>query len=328
MNESKLISFIRGSASESEKKEIIAWIESSDKNRKQFNSLKNLWALSPPSEYFNQIYDPKILKRANKITGLARRRLITEISKYAAAFVLIILASSITFLLTRANIEHDLGSSWQTITCAPGQTSEVIFPDGSVATLNSGSSLSYSAKYSVKERSIKLEGEAMFDVKTNAEIPFTVEARGIVVRATGTSFNVDAYTSDREMNITLVSGIVQLSNSDGRFLSAMKAGENARIDMVANKLYISEVNTDYYVSWQKGIIMFSNKRLGDIALDMERWYNVSIIFSDPEMEDIRYSGAILKNKPVDQVLEILRLTSNFDYDISIKENKASIITIK
>ncbi len=328
MNESILISFIRGQVSENEQEEIIAWIEESEENRRQFNSLKNLWALTPPSEYFKQVHDSGILARANKITGLARRRLVLELSKYAAALVLIIIASSLTFLLTRSKIEKDLGLSWQTITCPPGQTSEVVFPDGSVATLNSGSSITYSANYSVSERSVKLEGEAMFDVISNAEIPFTVEARGIVVRATGTNFNVDAYPSDREMNITLVNGIVQLIASGGRFLSEMKPGENARIDMVANKLYLSEVNTDYYISWQKGIIMFSNKRLGDIALDMERWYNVSIIFSDPKMEDIRYSGAILKNKPVDQVLEILRLTSNFDYDINIQENKASIITIK
>lgn len=328
MNESRLINFIKDSVPESEKEEIIAWIEASEQNRRQFNSLKNLWALTPPSEYYNQIHDSNILGRANKITGLARRRLVIKLSKYAAAIAMIILASSITFLSTRSKIEQNLGLSWQTITCPPGQTSEVIFPDGSIATLNSGSSLRYSADYAVKRRSIKLEGEAIFDVKTNSEIPFTVEARGIIIMATGTSFNVDAYPSDSEMNITLINGGVTLSRIDGQLISKMKPGENARIDMDASKLYISEVNTDYYVSWQKGIIVFTNKQLGDIALDMERWYNVSIIFSDPEMKKIKYSGAILKNKPVDQVLEILKLTSHFEYDINVQENKASIITIK
>ncbi len=145
---------------------------------------------------------------------------------------------------------------------------------------------------------------------------------------TGTSFNVNASPFDKEVNITLVEGSVNLSNTNGRFLSKMEPGENARIDASSNKLNISEVDIDYYISWQRGIIMFTNKSLGEIALDLEKWYNVIIIFSDQKMKEIKYSGAIMKNKPIDQVLEILNLTSNFEYEMDIKDNKVSVITIK
>lgn len=328
MNESRLISFIKGSASESEAEEVIEWIEASEQNRREFNIIKNLWAITPPSEYLNQTHSLSLMALASKITGQNRRTFVLGMVKYAAALIFVIVASSITFLSTKSKMEKNLGMAYQTITAPPGQTSEVTFPDGSVATLNSGSSLSYSADYEIKKRSVKLKGEAMFKVETNQKIPFTVEARGIVVTAIGTSFNVNAYPSDKEVNITLVEGCVKLSNTNGRFLSKMEPGENARIDMSANKLYISEVDTDYYLSWQRGLIMFTNTSLGEIALDMERWYNVSILFSDKKMKEIKYSGAILKNKPIDQVLEILKLTSHFDYEIEINDNKVNVITIK
>ncbi len=328
MNETRLINFIKGSASKSEAKEVIDWIEASEQNRREFNTIKNLWAITPPSEYLNQTHSLSLMALASKITGQNRRTFVLGMVKYAAALIFILLASSITFLSTKSKIEKNLGLAYQTITSPPGQTSKVTFPDGSVATLNSGSSISYSADYEIKKRSIKLKGEAMFEVETNQKIPFTVEARGIVVTATGTSFNVNAYSSDKEVNITLVEGSVNLSNTNGRFLSKMEPGENARIDASSNKLNISEVDIDYYISWQRGIIMFTNKSLGEIALDLEKWYNVIIIFSDQKMKEIKYSGAIMKNKPIDQVLEILNLTSNFEYEMDIKDNKVSVITIK
>lgn len=328
MEVSKLISYIKGSASKSDAREVIEWIEASEQNRRKFSEIKNLWALTPPIEYFNSLPISEFKVRTDIITGKHRKQFVLNFAKYAAAIVFIILASSITFLITNSRIEKKLRISCQTITTLYGQTSEISFPDGSVATLNSGSSIRYSSDYTVNKRLVKLEGEAIFDVKSNPEIPFTVKARGIIITAKGTIFNVDAYPTDKEMNITLIEGHVSISDSNGRFLSKIYPYENARIDMNTKKLNISEVDPDNYLSWQKGIIIFKDKSFEDIAKDLERCYNVSIEFSDQRMREVKYSGAILKNKPIDQVLEVLKLTSNFEYHIDIKDNEPNIVTIK
>ncbi|MCY7351972.1 MAG: FecR domain-containing protein [Cytophagaceae bacterium] len=78
---------------------------------------------------------------------------------------------------------------------------EVSLPDGSRVTLNRKSKLTYPADFDEDIRSVSLTGEAFFDVKTNSEKPFIIQAAGAEVRVLGTSFNVDATTPNVTVNV-------------------------------------------------------------------------------------------------------------------------------
>jgi transmembrane sensor len=94
--------------------------------------------------------------------------------------------------------------------CSLGGRSEVILPDGSKVKLNAGSNISYSNNFGYAERNILLEGEGYFEVETNPQIPFVVEASGLKIKAFGTIFNVKAYPEEEEITTTLVEGMVKL----------------------------------------------------------------------------------------------------------------------
>src|SRR5690606_33977284 len=79
---------------------------------------------------------------------------------------------------------------------APGEKLQVILPDGTRVWLNSVSELEFPEHFGSKERSVSLSGEAFFEVAKDSIRPFRVVANGTVTTALGTSFNVEAKSSD------------------------------------------------------------------------------------------------------------------------------------
>ncbi len=327
MNDLDILKFIRKELSPEEERLFLEWIEESDENRRRFNSLKNLWALTAinPEGVSSTLAETDEEGDRHYRPGL-RNRLIS-FCKYAA---IIVVTFGLSVYLCRVNFapwsKKDI--QYYTVSAPPGQATNITLADGTAVTLNSGTVLTYPENYSEKNRRVALTGEAFFEVHHDAKNPFTVTASGIDIVATGTSFNVDAYTEDCQVNVTLVDGSVGLFNEVGENLVTLNPGENVRIAFPSREMEVTQVDTRFYTSWQQGMITFSNRRLEDIARDLERWYSVEIVFTNEACKEIRYSGAILKHKPVDQVLEILHLTSDFTFDIEVIDNKLSRITIK
>ena len=99
-----------------------------------------------------------------------------------------------------------------TITSAPGMVTKTILPDGSEVWLNAMSSLTYPLRFTKKERTVQLSGEAYFKVVSDERHRFNVKTpQEMVVSAYGTEFNVNAYESETNCEVTLASGQVEVS---------------------------------------------------------------------------------------------------------------------
>ena len=95
-----------------------------------------------------------------------------------------------------------------------GQMREVTLPDGTEVTLNVASSLKYNARYGKETREVWLDGEAFFDVESDAECPFSIHSGMLDVNVTGTSFNVCAYPDDHYTSVLVKSGKVGVTYGD------------------------------------------------------------------------------------------------------------------
>ena len=327
MKDHDIIRFIKNELAQKEQTKVIEWIEKSEANRKRYNDLKNAWALSGmiPDPLWGNKADNTILHVTT--TGSGARSLFTSIVKYAA-IIMVTAGLSFYFFKLTADRGERLGDKLHLVTAPRGLAANVALADGSKVMLNSGSGLSYPANFSSKNRIVNLEGEAFFDINSDSDHPFIVTVSGFEIIATGTSFNVDAYPDGTKMNVTLVEGSVHVLSTGTCTRVDLVAGENMQLDRSTDEMLVSRVDTKFYTSWQQGIISFTNKRLEDIALDLERWYCVNISFESDNLREIRLTGTILKHKPIDQVLEILKLTSGFRYEITVVDNQFNRITIK
>ena len=71
------------------------------------------------------------------------------------------------------------------------QNTKYQFSDGSTGYLNSGSKLKFPFQFSY-DRSVKLTGEAIFEVVRNEVFPFDVFTQNLDIKVLGNTFNVIA----------------------------------------------------------------------------------------------------------------------------------------
>ncbi|MCW0483937.1 FecR family protein [Gaoshiqia sediminis] len=327
MEKDKIISYITGQITDQkEKAEVRRWINESNANKQMFIQLKNAYALTRKSSGITDV-EEEYLKLQSKVP-FRTRRLITEIFKYAAV---IILTFGITWSIQKNyfNGQHAESMQMNEVICPAGQITELVLSDGSKVWLNAESRISYPSHFNTKQRSVQLTGEAFFEVKKDAERPFLVKTRSINIKVLGTSFNVDAYEKDQIEKITLVEGKVELQNKSGTRITEMFPGQLARYDRNNKKIHFSEVDTRFFSSWKEGKMTFFNEPLVMIAMKLERWYNVKITFASEEIKSYRFSGTILKYKPIDQILQVVKLSSLIDYKINVNpEDRNEIILTK
>ena len=263
--------------------------------------------------------------------------------KIAAVLVMVLLAGYLTYFISNRNKSNAI-SSISSYHVPYGSKSYIRLPDGTMVWLNAGSTLSYDRQLGIENRDVRLEGEAFFAVKENIQHPFTVEAKGTLIQVVGTSFNVKAYLEEDYVETTVVEGIVKVltaqnsndessaiilkpnqrliipsySRSESATIHAEKLNDASESKQSAGKISVSSnVNTEFYTSWKEDKWMINSEKLGDLAIQIERRYDVVIFFSDLEIKQFVYSG-ILKDENLEEVLQIIASTSPIKFEIDNK----------
>ena len=67
--------------------------------------------------------------------------------------------------------------------------------------------------------------------------------------------------------------------------------------------------------WIKNKLVFDAESLEQVAQKIERWYDAKVIINNEELKHMEYSG-IFDNESVEQVIEALHITGNFNYKIT------------
>lgn len=208
-----------------------------------------------------------------------------------------------------------------------GQMSQLTLSDGTMVWLNSGTTLRYPDRFGADNRSVSVIGEAFFKVAKMPYKPFTINSTDLTVEVLGTSFNFSAYQEDSYSSVTLVEGKVAVKDSLGKTIAQLHPGQMVTKNKYSNVLNIKEVKIASYSAWTEGKIFFDDERLDQIAFKLERWFNVEISFADPQLKSKRFTGTILKNKPVDQIMQALELLSPIKFHHQVNTNGKDKITI-
>jgi transmembrane sensor len=150
-------------------------------------------------------------KLFQRITQQQQTRPVYKLNRYftpfniAAAIVFVSLLGFITSIIFKGNSEPDiLFTSAETV-------KQQTLSDGSTVALNKQSTLTVMHDFNTKQRKVKLEGEAFFDIKHNEEISFVIEAGNLLIKDIGTAFNVKAEAKSDSISVFVTEGIVELS---------------------------------------------------------------------------------------------------------------------
>jgi ferric-dicitrate binding protein FerR (iron transport regulator) len=182
-----------------------------------------------------------------------------------------------------------------------------MLPDGTTVYLNAESELRFPATFGESGRRVSLSGEAYFEVSRDASRPFRVELSGSVVEVLGTSFNVRAYADEGETRATLVEGSVRFSSGERGVV--LRPGEQGVLDRL-DRLDKREVDVELYASWKDGYFAFDRARLEEVMGAIARWYKIDVVFDEPSLREISFSGVVRRYEDFNKIVEMLEMTGD------------------
>lgn len=205
---------------------------------------------------------------------------------------------------------------YNTISTPRGGQYQVMLPDGSKVWLNAASSLRFPTAFTGKERQVKMEGEAYFEVAQQASKPFVVVTGNIKIKVLGTHFNVNAYSNENTIRTTLAEGAVRVSKEDKS--KVLEPGEQVQFDKQTGNMSIKQVNVDQMLAWKNGLFYFDNTNIKTIMKQVARWYNVDAVYETAQLKNKNFSGITSRYKNVDGLLKRLELTGTIHFKVEGK----------
>jgi ferric-dicitrate binding protein FerR (iron transport regulator) len=226
-------------------------------------------------------------------------------------------------------------SAYNEVIVPIGEKSQIVLSDGTHVWINSGSKFKYPVSFGKKNRDVYLSGEAFFDVSHRDNQSFVVNTRDARVKVLGTAFNVKAYPEDAKTQTTVVRGLVSVQDiKHGDKEVLIRPNQMAVIQKYENKIstrpkededhleVLGNINVEAVTCWKNQLLVFVDEPLEDMAMKMERWFNVQILIEDSTLRKERYNGKFVNNETIYEVLEAIKQTTPIKY--SVENNKIYI----
>jgi ferric-dicitrate binding protein FerR (iron transport regulator) len=278
----------------------------------------------------------------NAVSGIdeapARRRAILWMRRVGVAAALLILLAGAGTEYYRWGRQSAVAGVNKFLQVKYGGKSMLVLADGTKVWLNAGSRLVYPEAFTGKTREVQLEGEAFFDVAQRAHQPFFVHTGKITVRVLGTRFDVKAYREDAQVSATLISGKIQvILNEDPEKKILLSPHEKLTVvsgGVEKNSAVAMQNELRYQVqflpqtaheaipetAWVDNKLVFNNESFEEVARQLERRYAVRVEFGNELLKREHVSG-IFEKENLQQTLEILRMTTKFNYKIDSNQVK-------
>ncbi len=192
--------------------------------------------------------------------------------------------------------------------------------EGSVIELNRGAQAG--VRLDGETRWVELErGEAHFTIAKDRR-PFVVTAKGVLVQAVGTVFNVRI--EDDSVDVLVTEGQVRVGalipGRKGRqlvepdsLLAELNAGHRSVVGTSRQKQETSIVSVtneeiERELSWLEELLDFRDAPLSAIVMEFNRRNSRKLVIDDPAIGDLRLTAAIRPHN-IDGLVELLELTT-------------------
>jgi len=324
MKEATLHSYFAGTASEAERREVLAWVQESPENKAEF--------LRREADFvFDTMPDtaPSHAATTQALQVVApQRRKIRFLRAVAAAAAVFVVGAFIWILHDNSRLSQQVmsltaqnekliaipdleqGEAVLNYKVNPGVKGMIVLPDGSEVILNSASTLRTPAQFENGKRVVELEGEGYFKVESNPDWPMYVKTlKGVTVKVTGTEFNLSTYSDDAALKLTLVRGKVSLIDEKDEKEVAVReneevvVGAKTKLEKPTHKAADLRLNT----SWKDGYLVFDNTPIREVIKKMERWYGVEITVADSKVMNNTFTASF-RSESLQQVLTLLDIT--------------------
>jgi transmembrane sensor len=324
MNDELLVKYLLGEASSTEQKEVEQWIEANPDHQHYYQQFKFIWDESQElaakssvneNDAWKRFQQRVVQEQGSPVMTLVEpsRRKWYDTRIAAAVIMLVGVAALLFFILV------PFRTSKQVVLAAQSQAKAETLPDGSVVTLNKNSSLSFADAFRGNDRTVKLKGEAFFQVKADKTKPFVVTINDITITVLGTSFNVKSMNGKTE--VVVESGMVKVE----RAARSVQLKQKEKLEIAAgDTAMVKEAVTDhFYKYYRTKEFVCDDTPLWKLTQALSEAYNVNIVIENPALKNLPIDVTFY-NETLDQILKVM-VDTYPEYNITVDRKDSTII---
>lgn len=315
MNELNIEQILRGEGTPSEREAFFARVAADKQLKEQYILRKN------EQTFATMPYEPKLTGRRSK--PVRRVSLAQTLTRIAAVLFLPLCGYFVYDTLLRVERVDEFAQVAQSdfvneinYRVDRGVKGHVVLADSTEVWINSDSDLKVPATFDgAGQRVVALSGEAYFVVKSDAEHPFYIKTpQNVLVKVTGTEFNLTAYAEKPDIHLALVEGSVELLKEDIKEPIQVKPNEEAFVGQHNKVVTSNEKRVVDKSVWKEGVLKFTSTPMKEMIQRLERWYGVQINVQSRAVYDAVFT-ATFSEESITQVLDLLEFTSKIHYTI-------------
>ncbi|MGN7822450.1 FecR family protein [Chitinophaga sp. 22536] len=316
INDDLLVKYMLGITTPVEKQAVDAWMAADTANAKYYEHFQLIWNESKKLAAVSTVNEDDAWKRFQQRVGASEdaggaRVIKTDFSTWRrnlaiAATLLVLLGAAGFWFMKSSRPQHTIYAS--------NAVRLDTLPDGSFVTLNKQSSISYATSFS-RERQVKLEGEAFFNVAQDPGRPFVITVNDVTVKVLGTSFNIKSTNGKTE--VIVETGAVEVTKQ--HYSVQLQHHEKA---VVTDKdaAPVKQENTDeLYNYYRTQTFVCNNTPLWKLVDILNEAYGVNIVIANAGKRDLPIN-VTFSNSSLDSTLNIIGLT----YGITVEQNGTNI----
>jgi transmembrane sensor len=199
----------------------------------------------------------------------------------------------------------------EAIIASADTTQQQQLADGSQVFLNKHTKLTVVEGFNGKQRKLKLEGEAFFNVVHNAEKPFVIDAGGVLIKDIGTAFNVKADPQSDSVSVFVTEGIVDISNGE-KTVQLLANQSVVYIRSTKELKTITNVSANV-ASYKTKVFHFTASRLGEVITALNNVYGPFIELENADLAACRITVEFNNESP-ETIVAIITETLGLVYE--------------
>ncbi len=292
-----LARYLSGEADEAQRRAVEAWAQDDPANANELRRMRELWdlggkAVDVPKVNVDAAWT-KVESRIADAEGKGRVRLIGArhwVRWLSAAAMVAMLVLAVRWFFEPSTITY----------LAQAEPKQIILADSSRTVLFPGSKLTGRMG---KQRAMHLKGRAYFEVRRDAQRPFTVEAGDLQVTVLGTAFEVADYDTARFATVRVRTGHVRVVA--GTETVELLAGDHLRYDKQRHQLERRPAPPMEVYGLR--VLKFEGAPMARVVEQLENLYHVRITLGNERIANCRLT-AEFNDEPIASMLEVIAQT--------------------
>lgn len=195
-----------------------------------------------------------------------------------------------------------------------GERKELRLPDGSRVILKSNSKIYLDEHYNERNRHIRLEGDAYFDVFHDKTRPLTVHSGSFHTEALGTSFLIEGRDTAAGYQVQLLEGRIRVESEQQTQVLA-QSGTALRWSPQKQEFLPQSFDLAQLQEWISGELRFDQQSASHVFAELEKWYGVTILDQRLQKGSVMITGNY-SHLPLTDILQAVCFSLGCTYQIN------------